>query len=124
MITLKELTASGAFAPKELVRKEISFDIDGQTCNATIHVKALGIGDYEAIYNDKDDKKSQTASAISEAILLGENGTERLSFEQAFRLKPEVANAMLTAFGEVNNPKKASADTTNSSVTSASPSAE
>jgi hypothetical protein len=39
-------------------------------------------------------------------VTLGEDGKEKISFQDAYRLDPAWAGAMLTAFNEVNTPKK------------------
>lgn len=124
MTTLQDLKTLGAFAAEKPVRKEIHFEIDGTEYDAVIHVRQLGIGGYESIFTEDGDHRSQSAKAISEAILLGEKGDERISFEQAYRLKTALASKMLEAFNEVNAPKKPSPGKTSSSATSVLPSAE
>lgn len=124
MTTLQDLKKIGAFAHAKPVQKTIRFDVDGEKMEAIVHVRQLGIGDYEAIQRDEKDNDSFTARAISESILLGEGGKERISLKEAFRLKPSIANAMLEAFSEVNAPKKSLAGTSNSSANSVSPSEE
>lgn len=119
MTTLHDIQKLGGFVAEKPVRKDIHFEIDGQQFDATIHVRQLGIGGYESIFKDDADKQSQSARAISEAISLGQDGKERLSFDDAFRLKQNLGAAMLEAFHEVNAPKKASPDKTSSSATSA-----
>jgi hypothetical protein len=118
MTTLQDLKKLGGFAAEKPVRKEIHFEIDGKQYDAVIHVRQLGIGGYESIFTEDGDRKSQSAKAIAETILLGEKADERLSFDDAYRLKTELASEMLKAFNEVNVPKKSSQGTTNSSATS------
>lgn len=120
MTTLKQLTTQGGFVAAAPIVKHITFEIDGEKLEADIHVRQIGIGEYEDAYlDDGKDKRSKTAKIISEAITLGDDGKERISFEDAYRLKPPLAGAILEAFNEVNGGKKPSPAATDSSVTSA-----
>lgn len=120
MTTLKQLTEQGGFAAAKPIKKHIEFEIDGQKLEADIHVRQIGIGEYEDAYlGEGKDKRSKTAKVISEAITLGEDGTERISFEDAYRMKPALAGAILDAFNEVNGAKKSSPAAIGSSATSA-----
>lgn len=116
MTTIKELKALGGFVPEKPVLQEIEYKLDGESYRASIYVKRLGIGEYEALFMSVDDKRSRTALTISQAISLGAEGKERISFEDAYRLRPELAGAMLNAFNEVNVPKKSSGRATDSSA--------
>jgi hypothetical protein len=117
MSTLKELKAMGAFTSDKPVRKEIKFTFNGEDLSAVIHVKHLGIGEYEALFLGDEDNRSRTAKAISQAVTLGEDGKEKISFQDAYRLDPAWAGAMLTAFNEVNTPKKSLRPASASSAT-------
>jgi hypothetical protein len=108
MTTLKQLTEQGGFAATKPIKKHIKFEIDGNKLEADIHVRQIGIGEYEDVYvGDDKDKRSKTAKMISESVLLGEDGKERISFDDAYRMKPALASAILDAFNEVNGAKKA-----------------
>lgn len=123
MTTLKELKAQGAVVSDKPVRKEIAYTLDGEAYKATVHVKRFGIGEYEALFSNDADKRSRSALTIAQAITLGADGKERITFEDAYRLRPELATAMLGAFNEVNVPKKSSGRGTASSASSPSASA-
>ncbi len=114
MTTLKQLEAMGAFVSDAPVKKEVPFHLAGPDVTVTIFVKRLGIGHYESLFLSEKDERSRTARAISEAVTFGDNGKEKLSFEQAFKLDPQFAREILTAFNEVNSPKKSSAPATDS----------
>jgi tail assembly chaperone len=108
MSTLKELKTLGGFVPSQPIKKEIKFKLDGEDeFTAIIHVKKMSIGDYEAFFIVDKEERSRTAKIISEAITLGDEGKERISFEDAYRLHPRLATAMAEAFNEVNLAKKA-----------------
>lgn len=107
MSTLKDLQGLGAFVSDKPVRKDITFKLDGdEEYSATIHVKKLSVGDYDALFLGGPEERSRTARMISDAITLGDNGAERIKFEDAYRLHPRLATAMVTAFNEVNGTKK------------------
>jgi hypothetical protein len=117
MTTLKELKASGGFVSDKPVKKTIKFTLNGEELEATIHVKRLNIGEYETLFLADTEERARTAKAISVAITLGDDGKEKISFQDAYRLEPALAGAMLTAFNEVNTPKKSSRPESASSAT-------
>lgn len=105
MKTLEDLKAVGAFFSDKPVQKAIKFVLDGQEYDATIWVKRLSVGEQErlAMLSHSDDRKG-SALLISEIVLLGD-GAERISFEDAYRLSPSLAMAMMEAIEEVNGAK-------------------
>lgn len=120
MTTLKDLKQIGGQVPTKPIKKEITFTLEGEEYTASIFVKKLGIGEYEALYLvDDKDNRSRTAKTISTAITLGEDGKEAISFQDAYRLQTPLASAMLQAFGEVNGGKKSSPPENDSSANSA-----
>lgn len=117
MSSLKDLQALGGFVSSKPIKKQIKFKLDGDDdFTADIHVKKLAIGDYEALFLTDSEDRSRTARTISEAITLGPEGKERIKFEEAYKLHPNLAAAMLTAFNEVNIAKKSSPAATASSA--------
>lgn len=117
MSSLKELQALGGFVPDKPIRKEIKFTLDcDEEYSATIYVKKLSVGDYESLFVDGNDERGRTAKIIAESITLGEDGKERISFQQAYKLHPGLAAAMVAAFNEVNLSKKSSRPATDSSA--------
>lgn len=106
MTSINDLKALGAFVTDAKVQREINFEIDGQEYSATIHVRRLSAGDYETLFMADTKGRSRTAEVISKAVYLGEGGNESLSFEDAYKLHPAVAAAMVNAFNEVNSAKK------------------
>ena len=117
MTSIKDLKALGAFVTDAKVQREIKFEIDGQEYDATIHVRRLSAGDYETLFLVDKEDRSRTAKVISEAITLGDDGKERIKFEDAYKLHPSLAAAMVNAFNEVNTAKKSSRPATGSSAT-------
>ena len=103
---LKELENLGVFLSDVLVEKEITFALVDETEHkATIHIKKLGLGEYERIFAGTEDKYGTSARIIAEAVKLG-GGKESIPVEKAFRLHKGIAAAMLDAFREVNRGKK------------------
>lgn len=118
MSTLKELETMGGFVSDKPVKKEITFTLDSEEeITATIHVKRLNIGEFEGLFLADPDERARTAKAISVGIRLGENGTEVIPFEKAYKLHPRLAAAMFNAFNEVNMAKKSSRPAKGSSAT-------
>lgn len=117
MTTLKELESLGGFVPAKPIKKEITFTINGEELSATIHVKKISIGEFEALFLGDTEERSRTAKAISVAVMLGPEGKEAIPFEMAYKLEPALAGAMFAAFNEVNLQKKASRPAKGSSAT-------
>lgn len=121
MSSLKELQAIGGFIADKPVLKTIKFqtpDEAGELVDRVydVFVKRLSVGDYEALFLTDKEEKSRTAKLISETIMLGKDGSERISFQQAYKLHPSLAAAMVEAFNEVNSAKKPSRPATGSSA--------
>lgn len=104
MSNLKDLRRLGGFISDELVKREISFRLtdDSEELTATIFVRRLSIGIHEAIWAGDKPDVSKTAKLLAETIRLGENGEEKMSYEEAFSLHPRIALAMSTAISDVN----------------------
>lgn len=118
MSSIKDLQQLGGFVSDKPIKKTITFKLDDdEELSAEIWVRKLSIGDYEQLYIADADNRSRTAKAITVGIRLGAEGKEVLSFEQAFKLHPRLAGAMLEAFNEVNTPKKSSRPKNDSSAT-------
>lgn len=107
MLTLENLKNSGGFIASAPVKKEITFKLDGDDEHTGfIYVKRLSIGDYEKLFMIAPDEQSKTAHLISETITLGDDGSEKISFTDAYQLHPSLAAAMLAAFNEVNKAER------------------
>lgn len=105
MTSLKQLNELGGFVGPP-VKKEVKFKKDDAELAATIYVIVLGIGDYEKAVESKEDDRSHMAHIISQFIRLGDKGTEKISYTDAYRLIPSLGGAMVNAFNEVNAAKK------------------
>lgn len=121
---LQQLREQGGFVSptpvvKEVTWKERTAD-DGSTLPDvafTIHVKKLSFGaiDQILISEGKDAERSRMSAYIAAAVGLGEDGKQRLSYTDAYQLKPGLARALMEAIGEVNETAKASDDASGNS---------
>ena len=104
MITIESLSQNGGIVSDELVQKTVKWKQDGGDMSGEVFVKRLCIGDVEraqTIRAAADDKQSYYAFILSTAIRLGD-GSEQLTFEQAYKLSPQIAVAFHNAYVEVN----------------------
>lgn len=102
MISIDSLSKTGAFVSNVPVKRTITYKLDdGVETTGDIHVKRLSVGDHESLFMAPDEK-SRTAKVISKVIFLGEKGDERMTFEQAYSLHPNLATAMINEFNIVN----------------------
>lgn len=144
-IDLEQLAAIGgvisaAPIPEEITWKRVSDDGDHLEDVFTIHVRKLAYIDQERIFkmagiyeslepaegeSNADfqarfkelQKKSANAALICVAVRLGDDATEELSYENACRLHPSLAAALLNAIYKVNpSPRKKKAQPARSNV--------
>jgi hypothetical protein len=108
---LQQLQNMGGFVPQAPEVREISWTRQGPdgepvTDTFTVRVKKLSAGIIERMWADagKQPNRSYTATLISEAILLGDEGTERISYESAFNLDPGLAEVLLEDAVHAVNP--------------------
>ena len=106
MTSLAELKKAGGFVPEAPVPKTIKFKTpEGEDVTADIHVRKLGVSDYETLFTGDGNNRSRTANAIHVGIRLGK-GDEVIPYDLATRLDKGLAGALMEAFNEVNGPKK------------------
>lgn len=117
------LEALGGFVSDAPTLKEIKWvNEEGDELTASVYVVHLPIGEVRLM--GEDSKRDIVLDSISRAIRFADDKgqpTVRMSYEQAAKLKPSLAYALLTAIGQVNNPvEKKSTPTPNSSASSSS----
>jgi hypothetical protein len=115
-VNLDQLKSAGGIVSDKPVRQEIVWNRttdEGveETLTFDVYVVRLAYGDYEQLYMpttrtvDDDDAEPERHSLQSElislCIRLGENADERLTYEQAYRLQPGLAAAMIRAINKV-----------------------
>lgn len=109
-MNLKELREKGGFVASAPIPREVEWkhrDEAGEevTDKFTVHVVKQSFGDIERLYVGSDDR-SKAATFIAQCIRLGD-GTERLSYEDAYQLDPGLAAVLVQAANEVNKTVKA-----------------
>lgn len=103
---LNDLKAMGGFVPAEPVKREVSWtrEVDGkpETVEFTVFVRRQSFGSVERLLHVENDDRSRSARFLSESILLGDDGKEKLSYEDAYRLEPGLAAVLMEAVADVN----------------------
>lgn len=99
---LQWLQANGGLVAQAPVVRTVSWTHlgpEGQEVTDTfsVRVRKLSVGDVERLVSESSRKpgRSYTASIIAESILLGEQGNDRFTYEQAFQLDPSLAEVLL-----------------------------
>jgi hypothetical protein len=106
MLTINELREKGGLVSDVPVVQTITFRIGDEEMTAEIFVRRISIGDQERIFRADKMNGSDTgrvARMIAGCIRLGEQGEETLTYEDADRLHPAIAAAMVEAIKVVNN---------------------
>jgi hypothetical protein len=108
----KEFTWTPPPAEDGTVREEVSL---------TVRIKKLSAGSMER-FGDLGDKASRSyiASLLSQSLLLGEEGSDFISYEDAYQLEPSLGIALTNLVHDVNGrgAAKNSPPPTNSGATS------
>lgn len=106
---LKQLRAQGAFIKVPPVPTEVTWIHDDpetgeeHTDTFTVHVRRMSVGWLDRVFLPGSDKsRSRTALLISEGILFGDSGAERMSYEDAYDLDFGLAAVLLGAFTKAN----------------------
>ena len=105
-MNLKQLEEKGGLVSGEPVPKKVKWvRSDGEIVEFDILVKPLSYGRLERIIRDlksdeDDDDRSYNALVISECVVLDEG--ERISYEDAYRMRPGLATAISNVVREVN----------------------
>lgn len=104
---LQDLRKQGGFVSAAPVKKSVTWkkvdDLSGEETEVTfdVWVRKLSFGMIESLFVSPD-RKSRNAILISEAVRLGDDGKEEITYLDAFQLKPSLARAIMTAVAEVN----------------------
>lgn len=106
---INDLKAKGAFVQVPPVPVEVSWTHDGNdgekvTDTFIVHVRRMSVGWLDRVFarSRGNPDASRTAALISEGVRFGENGTEKLSYEEACQLDFDLGNALVAAFDRVN----------------------
>lgn len=106
---LDELKQKGAFIPAAPVLKEVVWehgDEDGNTIEDRfdVFVKRASFGEMERFHqvDSADPERSRSAIFISQSILLGDDASESMTYEDAYQLEPSLARAFVKVINDAN----------------------
>jgi hypothetical protein len=111
---LKQLQELGGFVPKLPIKRPVTWQPvnddgtpKGDELTFDVFIRKLSFGALERLFDDKQPIDRQRMSAyIADAVSLGDEGKQRISYQQAMELEPTLATALMNAVGEVNSVKK------------------
>jgi hypothetical protein len=110
LMNLNDLIAAGAFVRPGLVKKSVEWKYrndDGEvvTCNFDVHVKQdQSAADFEFIYARELDDDVRMAKRVHRLVTLGETGEEKIPYDAALTMKPELLIVLCRAINEVEQP--------------------
>lgn len=105
-MNLSELQDLGGFVDSTPVKKRIKWKSNsGQEHSGDVFVVQQPYGAVEVALMGGDKDRVQGAQLISLCIRLGPDGSEKMSYEQAYALHPALAWAFVGAINEVHAPK-------------------
>lgn len=102
---IEKLKAMGGILPSAMVPKEINWvTADGEEVSFTVFVRRLSYGESVAVFKDvsRDEEINQAAWKIAACVRLGENGEQKLTYDEAMALDLTLGVAMCKACNEVN----------------------
>ena len=106
-MNLAQLEEAGGFVSAELVKKEIEWAYTDKETGETnpvkffVYVKRQSFGVVQETFVGTGDRE-KSAAYISNSLRLGEDGCERMTYEQAYQLDPKLAYKFVAAITEVN----------------------
>lgn len=105
---LKQLQEAGGFTDPAPVKKTITWtrcdsSTDGKSKTDTFDVLVVqqSFGAMEKALEGIDDEKLRMSRLISMCVRMGKDGTEKLSVEDASKLKPSLGTLLANAVNEV-----------------------
>ncbi|MGO2452581.1 phage tail assembly chaperone family protein, TAC [Pseudomonas taetrolens] len=111
-MNLKQLKAKGGIIDVALIKKEVIWvHADPKTGEEvtdkfTVHVRRQSFGVIERLFSPDEAEQSRNAKYIAASVLLGNDGSEAISYEDAFSLESSLGFAILTAVNEANGTGK------------------
>jgi hypothetical protein len=100
---LAELKAAGGFVPSAPIKKSVTWKRKGHDDVVfDVRVKRQSFGMIERTFMTGDDDRSNSAAYIADSILLGDKGSEAMTYEDAYQLEPSLAKALIDAINAVN----------------------
>lgn len=121
-MNLEQLTKAGGIISDKPIKQQISWkrtteEGEEEPLSFDVYVVPLAYGDYERLYTPRSrgvdegdaaeaEHHSLQSELISVCIRLGEKADERLTYEQAYRLQPSLAHALIKAINKVIGAKQ------------------
>lgn len=111
-MNLKQLKAKGGVLDGALIKKQVTWvHLDSKTGKSitdkfTVHVRRQSFGVIERLFAPDEAEQSRNAKYIAASVMLGAEGDEALSYEDAFNLESSLGFAILTAVNEANGTGK------------------
>lgn len=107
-MNLKQLKAKGGIVDGQPIKKEVSWTHLDQrsgkevTDTFTLFIRRQSFGVIERLFTQGESEHSRNASYLAACVSLGAQGTEALSYDDAYGLEPSLGFLMLNAVNEVN----------------------
>lgn len=95
-MNLQQLRESGGIVPSEPIKKTVKWRND--TFN--VFVVRQSFGSVEQLVQEVD-VNSRTAALIASFIRLGDDASEKMTYEDAYQLHPELAGEFVRVINEV-----------------------
>lgn len=107
---IKQLNSLGGFVSQVPKKVSKTWTHNNEDFDIEFFVIKQSFGQVERIYlsnNSDNTTRSRASELISEFIRLGKDGSERLTYEQAYSLEPSLAGVFMEAINENLLEKKA-----------------
>ena len=102
-MNITELKAAGGIIAAQPVKKRVTWEREGaEPVEFDVHVRRLSFGTLERLLTAETDDRSRSAAYLSATVLLGDEGSEPLTYDDAFQLDPSLAAVLMTAVRDVN----------------------
>lgn len=106
-MNIEDLIAHGGFVSDEPVKRTVIWkkrNDSGEQVELKfeVFIKRHSFGAIEKVWS-VDGDKSKAAAFISQSILFGEKGDQKLSYEKAFQLDPGLASVFISEINDVND---------------------
>jgi hypothetical protein len=85
------LQSNAGLVSEDLVKRSAVWHHGGEDNDVEFFVRRLAFGDIDRVYSREDPTNSQAAELIAMAVRLGEDGSEQMSYEQAYQLNAGLA---------------------------------
>lgn len=105
MMDLERLKQAGGLVSDELAKKQGRWErVDGEVFEFEFFVRRASYGEVRKLGITPSGLVGE-ALMIAACIRLGDDGSEQLTYDQAYNLDPALASVFLNAIGEEHGPK-------------------